>query len=160
MRIFDRTIDFKNYVETLVLPKGDEKIVFKARPVSSLDYETFEKLFPEPKAPTFFKPGSSVAETDSNDAFFLDSRKAYREARTNYMFMVSLSATEGLVWDTVVATDPKTWGNIQTELKAAGFLDSEIVMLFNLVISANGLDSEKIRKATESFLAMEASQAR
>lgn len=158
MKIFGQVVDLTNYVETLVIPKGEHEFVFKARPVVEADYSEFDSLCAKPAAPVVFVPGGQQ-KVDEADATFLESLKKYRGYRTDFMFYKSLSATEGLEWDTVEADKPETWGNVQSELKAAGFLDQEIVMLYNCVIAANGLDGEKIRKATDSFLAMAGNQA-
>ena len=157
MKIHGQTVDLTNYVETLVIPKGDKDFVFKARPVVELDYVEFDSLCSRPAAPVVYVPGGQ--KVDDKDESFLEALKKYRGFRTDFMFFKSLSATEDLEWDTVDAEKPETWGNIQAELKAAGFLDQEVVMLYNCVIAANGLDSEKIRKATNSFLAMAENQA-
>lgn len=159
MRFFNNQVDLSNYVETVVIPKGDAEFVFKARPVRQADYEEFALACPAPKAPIFFKPGSNAAQEDTADPTYLANLAKYRKHRTDFMFFTSLSATEGLEWDTVVKDDPSTWGNINEELQKAGFLDQEIVLLYNAVIAANGLDSERIKKATQSFLAMAENQA-
>lgn len=153
MRFFDAPVDLTGYVETLVIPKAGQDFVFKARPVVQADYDAFELLCERPKAQVFYKPGGGQ-ELDTQDSGYVEALKKYNQYRTDYMFMTSLSATDGLTWDTVEVDKPETWGNVEEELKASGFLNPEVVMLFNMVVTANGLDSDKIKKATDSFLAM------
>ena len=69
-----------------------------------------------------------------------------------YMIIKSISATEGLEWDTVDMADPKTWKNYMDDLRASYFSDLEILKIVKLTTQANGLDQDKIDEALESFL--------
>jgi len=157
MKFFDAKVDLSDYVETLVIPKGDQTFIFKARPVTASDYEEFDGFCKQPEPPKFFVPGGGE-EVDTENEGFIQACNDYATKRAGFMFMRSLDVTEGLTWDTVIADDPSTWENMQTELQAAGFADQEITHVFNLIITANGLDSDKIEKATASFLASVESQ--
>jgi len=145
------------YVETVVVPRGAAQYVFKARPLSEADETFFEEVCPRPVPPEFTMPGGGK-ETDTTNAKYVESRRVWSERRSEFLFMRSLSATEDLEWDTVIEDDPTTWGNIENELLASGFLNPEIILIFNAAIAANGLDTSKIEKATKSFLATQAQE--
>ena len=143
------------YIETVVIPRGDAQYVFKARPLTAEDDLFFEKVCPQPAPPTFQVPGGKV-EADLTNAAFVLKKQEWSNSRSEYLFLKSLEATEDLEWETVLESDPSTWGNIEAELLSAGFLSPEIIRIFNIVILANGLDQSKIEKATKSFLAIQA----
>ena len=137
--------------EVLVIPRqGSDDIVFTAKAV--LDYGDFDKLFPKPTAPVIMKPGG-IKSLDVTDKKYLEKINAWAESRMHWMVLNSLTATEGLEWETVDLVNPKTWANYAEELKKAGFSDGEQARIVNLVVSVNGLDQDKIDEATNRFLA-------
>ena len=156
MKINGASVDAR-YNETVVIPRGDTQYVFKARPLTAEDDKFFDELCPKPTPPEFTVPGGKV-EVDSTNAQYVKDRKAWSDLRSEFLFMRSLSASEDLEWETVTDTDPTSWGKIEDELLDAGFLSPEIILIFNAVILANGLDTSKIEKATKSFLAIQAQE--
>lgn len=157
MKIAGQKVDAGNFVETIVIPKGDTQYVFKAKPVSSSDFALFEALVKLPMPPTVLKPGIGEV-TLSDDPSYLIQRMDWARKKSQFTFMMSLSATPDLEWETVDAEKPDTWGNIQSELEDAGFTPTEVNAIMACAVVANGLDSDKIEKATKDFLAMMASQ--
>lgn len=157
MKIGGRQIDLKNYVEVVVIPRGDEAYVFKAKPLTRGDYETFDALIPLPAPPNVTVPGG-IQRPNLDDPSYLQQKQNWAVARTNFMFIQSLKATDDLEWETVVEDDPTTWTNVTTELENSGFTDKEIGAIYDICIAANGLSQDKIEKATKDFLAMRASQ--
>lgn len=156
MKINGASVDAR-YIETVVIPRGDTEYVFKARPLTAEDDKFFEELCPKPIPPEFTVPGGGK-EVDSNNAQFVKNRKAWSALRSEYLFFRSLDATPDLEWDTVSENEPTSWGKIEDELLLAGFLSPEVILVFNAVIAANGLDSSKIEKATKAFLATQAQE--
>ena len=154
MKLNGASVDAR-YIETIVIPRGETNYVFKARPLTPDDDKFFEQICPAPTAPSYVVPGGAK-EVDVNNVEYVSARQKWIDLRSSYLFYRSLSATEELVWDTVKEDQPDTWGNVDTELTAAGFLKPEIVRIFNCVIAANGLDQSKIDLATKSFLATQA----
>lgn len=152
MKFFGQEVDLTEYVETLVIPKGGTDFVFKARPVGKEDYDFFETVCPAPIPQVFTLPGGAQ-EQGTEDAGYLAAVATYNENRAGFMFLRSLSATEGLTWERVEDDKPETWHLIEDELLDAGFVGNEVNLLFSLAITANGLDSDKIQKATALFLA-------
>jgi hypothetical protein len=146
------------YTIDVVIPRGQESMHFKASAV--LDYTLFDELCPMPQAPTIRKPNGTVTK-DLKNPDFLKKETEWATKRTHYLILKSLEATEGLEWDTVNMGDSDTWGGYQKDLSAAGLTDIEIGRLVGAVIEVNGMDSEKIKQATEDFLAAqrEAAQA-
>lgn len=145
------------YIETVVIPRNDKNYVFKARPLTEEDDKFFESVCPQPQPPTYMVPGGTVKKDETN-ATYVEAMIAWKEYRSNYLFLKSLEATEELEWDTVVMTDPTTWSGVERELAEAGFIQPEIIAIFNKVVAANGLDMSKIEKATKSFLATQAQE--
>jgi hypothetical protein len=136
--------------ELLVLPRGDQNIVFKARPIVNMD--DFEKLCPEPRAPIRNMRGG-IAVPNLDDPGFKREVEFYAEKRMAYIIIKSLDATEGLEWDKVNPNDSNTWMLYRKELEDANFSVMEISRIVALVLSANCLDEKKLEEARKSFLA-------
>jgi len=134
--------------EVLVLPRGDRQIVFRACGLP--DMEEFKKLCPEPEP-----PGKLTAKgfiPDKDDPGYKSIVEQHDKQRLAYMVVKSLAPSK-IEWDTVVADNPATWLNWETDLKAGGFSQRECSLVLRLVWEANSLDEERLRKARESFLA-------
>lgn len=155
MKIRGKEIDLKGFVEVVVIPRGEEEFVFKARPVTSTDFEVFDKLCPQPKAPLVTKPGMESYE-DTSDGGYLHQRTNWFLLRQQFIFFISLSATEGLEFNNVKLEEPTSWEKMLPEFEEAGFSVSEINAIVDCIIRANALDNNKIEKATKSFLALQA----
>ena len=135
--------------EILVLPRGEQIVVFKARPV--LDMDTFDKLCPEPQAPTrTMRGGAAVPNLD--DKGYIRDLQTYAEKRMAYLVIRSLEATEGLEWEQVKLNDSSTWLMFRKELGDANFSAMEIGRIVNTVLAANCLDEAKLEKARQVFL--------
>ena len=136
--------------EVVVIPRSDGDLVFRAKAV--LDYSDFDKLCPTPEPPPIVRRGGEKG-FDTEDKVYQDAMDVWAEAKTNWMILKSLQETEELVWDTVDMSDPATYKNYETELQDAGFSPAEILRIVSIVITACGLNQEKIDEATERFLA-------
>jgi hypothetical protein len=133
--------------EILVLPRGEQEIVFRA--VGIPDYDEFDKLCPEPKPPgKLTKDGWEANEDDPDYKSVLANHNAKRLA---WMAVKSLEPSE-IEWDSVVPSKPSTWTNWQKDLKEAGFSQVECNRVMQLVFQANCLDEEKLKRAREVFL--------
>lgn len=149
MKINGKTLNAA-IVETIVIPRPDGDIVFRCAPV--IDYSEFDALCPKPVPPKI-KPAKGEVYDDVNDANFKVQIADYSNKKTNYLFIKSLAATEGLEWTKVNMSNPDTWGSFMDELRESGFSELHIGMIINKCIEACGLDSKKIEEATKRFLA-------
>ena len=52
-------------------------------------------------------------------------------------------------------TNPTTYNNYKKEMEEANFSQAEIVRIINGVLSANGLDEERVEEAKKRFLALQ-----
>lgn len=138
-------------VEFLVIPKGNTDCVFKAKVVTNWD--EFEKFCPVPVAPSIMKRGETVGVSDTSDKGYIKALDKWAQYKMAWLFIDSISATDGLEWDTVNMKDPDTWVNYLEDLKKAGFFENEVARLLELVSISNGLNSKKMDEATERFLA-------
>ncbi len=153
MKMNGQVVD-ANFIVTLVIPRpGAAGFVFKAQPLTAEQHDFFKKVCPEPQPTMALFPGETVQRAIPNDVSYTQAKVRWVAAKSEYIFVASLAATEDLEWDTVIMDQPNTWANAIIELKNAGFLNGEITQLFNSVSSANGLDSKKIEQATKDFLA-------
>ncbi len=133
--------------EILVLPRGDQEIVFRA--VGIPDYEEFEALCPAPKIPgRLTKTGWEPDEDNKDYKSIMSTRNSKRLA---WMVINSLVPSE-IEWDTVDPAKPSTWVNWQTDMKNAGLSQVECNRITQLVFQANCLDEEKLKRAREVFL--------
>jgi hypothetical protein len=137
-----------DYINTLVIPKAGNEYVFKAKPV--VDYSVFEETCPKPERRMGTFPGGVKKPVETKD--FVAEEQAWFLKRYHWMMIESLSATEGLEWDSVNPDDPESWALWEKDLQASGFSGLEISLILDLVHDACGINSEKIEKATKSFL--------
>ena len=133
--------------EVLVLPRGDQRIVFRASGLE--DMEPFKALCPEPKAPGKLTKDGFVPDTE--DEGYKSVMEEQSKRRLAYMVVNSLAPSE-IEWDTVKLDDPSTWTNWEVDMKAAGLTQVECNRVLSLVLEANCLDEVKLRKARELFL--------
>lgn len=134
----------------LVLPRPDGNLVFRAKAV--MDYDEFDKICPEPKVPTRIVKGGKK-EVNLTDPDYVKAVIEVNENRMAWIVLKSLSATEGLEWETVNMLVPNTWKNYSQELKDSGFSIIEINKIVGLALEANALDEGKLESARQSFLA-------
>jgi len=139
-------------MEVVVIPRGEDELVIKAQAV--LDFSDHDKLNPQPLPPSKLLPGGETQKL-VEDPGYLAKVSEWAKQKTDWMIIKSLSATEGLVWDTVKADDPKTWGNYRTELEST-FSPAELNKILEVVMTACGLNQSKIEEATKRFLAGQA----
>jgi hypothetical protein len=154
LKIEGKKIEGPN-VEMIVIPRGEDSIVFMAQAV--LDSSELDAILIVPVPPRVMKRGEGSAP-DFTDTKYVKAMDEYKDARLNWLILKSLSATKGLEWETVDMSDPKTWSLYETELKTAGFTNFEINRIIAGVFSANGLDENKIEQARKRFLAFQADQ--
>lgn len=89
------------------------------------------------------------------DTEYLDALKKRGMKRFTWIILQSLSATDGLIFETVNMQDPETWMKLEDELKDSGFSPTEVAMIFNGVTAANGMDEDKYKEARERFFIAE-----
>lgn len=131
--------------EILVLPRGEQNIVFRAQGVPDLD--AFHAMVPEPIVPV--KLTAKGVEPDVTEPGYQNVRAEYLKRRMAYLVVASLKDVE---WDTVNLDDPGSWANWEKDLKAAGLSQFEQNLVFQLVLCANSLDDAKLAKARDVFL--------
>jgi hypothetical protein len=131
----------------LVLPRGEQNIVFKA--VGLKDMEEFNALCPLPKPPGKMTRDGWVP--NENDPTFQQVVGEWGKKRLGYIVTRSLAPTE-IEWDTVRLEDPRTWANWDKDLVEGGLTQIEANRVLGLVLEANSLDEAKLAKAREVFL--------
>jgi len=132
---------------TLVLPRGEELIVFKARGL--VDFEEFHKFVPEPVPPRKMTRDGLIADT--NNSNYTSDMEIYGKRRLAYMVVKSLEPS-GIEWETVDINNPGSWTNWEDDFKEAGFTQIEMGRITGLVLEANCLDETKLKQAREVFL--------
>jgi len=134
-------------IETLVLPRGEDQIVFKAQAIPNFD--DFDALCPEPKAPG--KLTKNGWEPMNDDPGYKEMLASYNSRRIAFMVVRSLAVSD-IEWDTVELDNPKTWINYVEDLKNAGLSAIEIGRVSQLAMQANALDESKLEQARAVFL--------
>jgi len=132
--------------EFLVLPRGDESIVFYA---CAVEMDEFTKLCPEPKPPVKTTPKGVVPLLD--DPGYKQIVANYGEQRLGYLVVNSL-APSNIEWDTVKLDNPASWASWKDDLKANHFTTVEVQRVLQLVLDANCLNEAKIERARADFL--------
>lgn len=131
----------------LVLPRGDNQIVFRA--IGLRDMDEFNKVCPQPQPPGKRTRDGFVPNT--NDPTYQQVLTEWGKKRFGYMLVKSLEPTE-IEWDTVSLSDPRTWTHWEEDLRNGGLSQIEVNRVAALVLEANALDDEKLSKAREVFL--------
>jgi hypothetical protein len=136
--------------KTIVFPRETGNLVFVFQAV--LDSKKFEEVFSPPQPPVKkLAGGEKVAMFDDSD--YRKKMQEWGTAKHHWCFLTSISSTPGLEWETVDFANPNTWGNYEQELAESGLTEAERLRLMQAYIEVQGLNDEKIREATESFLA-------
>lgn len=135
--------------EILVLPRGEQHIVFRAQGVPN--YDEFQALCPELVPPRVQRPKVGWVE-DEEDPGYKDMVKTRDERRIAWLIINSLIPSD-IEWDTVDYDNPSTWINWEKDLQAGGLSKIECSRIMKAVFQANSLDEEKLKEARESFLA-------
>jgi hypothetical protein len=149
MKLNGKKLEGPNEV-TIVIPRGSgEDIILKARAV--LDLDDFEELCPLPTPPSRRMAGGQDVP-NLKDPGYVAALQRRATMRLNYIVLSSLTATEGLEWETVDIGDSSTWDNFQVEMKDAGFSPIEIQRVVAEVINVNALNEAKIEEARQRFL--------
>lgn len=134
--------------EYIVIPRGDDDIVFIAKPI--LDYSGFDALCPRPVPPGILFPDGRKGQ-DLESPEFRNKLNEYLQLRTNWYIINALRETPEMEWETVNYSDPSTWENWRKEFDE--FLtEREINSVLDGIAVANGLDQAKIEEAKERFL--------
>lgn len=135
----------------VVIPRTEGDIVLKVQAV--LDYAPFNKACPEPEPPTTAKPGQAPKK-NWDDPKFKQTWSDWFDKRQGWMAVKSLSATEGLEFDSISVDDPDSCNlkKLNDELRAAGFLEPEIRYIGKKITQANAMDEKHIEEARERFL--------
>jgi len=152
MKINGKKIQRPQY-EVVVFPRRDGDIIIKAQAV--LSYEPFDKLCPAPTPPVVVRPNGTdegAKSIDVNNPKYIEAINTWGKRKLDWMIIQSLKATEGLEFETIDSSDPDTWGNIHKELEDAGFSPLELTKIVDAVITACGLNQDKIDEATRNFL--------
>jgi hypothetical protein len=131
----------------LVLPRGEETMVFRAAGLKDMD--EFNTLCPVPKPPGKLTKDGWVA--NDNDPTYQQVVSEWGRKRLGYMITRSLIPSQ-IEWDTVKYEDPRTWSSWDTDLKNGGLTQTEVNRVLGLVLEANALDESKLQKAREVFL--------
>lgn len=140
--------------EVLVLPRGEDRIVFRARGLN--DSDEFNVLCPPPKAPVKQTKDGVVPHYD--DPGYKSVLQEHNERWIAYLIVKSLEPSQ-IEWDTVKLDDPSTWKNWETDLTGAGFSAHEKNLIGQLALDANRLDERKLEKARQAFLRGQAKAA-
>jgi hypothetical protein len=148
LRIGGKTIDGPKQI-LLVLPRGDQgDVVFKFTAV--LDTADFDKLCPEPKAPTTMKVGIGLIE-NVEDPKYKAALEKRGQLRHDWFFLQSVKPSD-IEWTRIKMDDPSTWNLWETELKDAGFSVSEVSRIRNTFLECNIVSDEMVAEARLRFL--------
>jgi hypothetical protein len=131
----------------LVLPRGDQSLVFRARGLR--DMEEFDALCPAPKPPGKHTKDGWVANVD--DPTYQQVMQQWGKQRLGYIVICSLEPTE-IEWDTVARNNPRTWAGWEKDLLNGSLTQVECNRVLGLVLEANALDETKLQKARDVFL--------
>lgn len=141
--------------DVVVLPRGDEQIVFNIRAV--IDYKPFNEICPLPKPKMVTVPGDGQPVQEKGPDW--EKRVTEYAMRQQHWTMIqSLMATPGLEWNKVKLDDPSTWHLWMEELEEEGLTAAERVRIQTAIHKINGLDDSLLEQARTSFLATKREQ--
>jgi len=131
----------------LVLPRGEDEIVFRARGLKDMD--KFNNLCPQPKVPVKLTRDGPIDMPD--DVSYKEMMDQWAKKRLGYIVVNSLKPSN-IEWDTVKEDEPRSWKNWEDDLRNGGLSEIECSRILATVMEANALDEAKLRKAREVFL--------
>lgn len=131
----------------LVLPRGETDLVFRARGLKDMD--VFNAKCPQPKPPGKLTRDGHVPMPE--DPTFQVVLGEWAKKRLGYIVVNSLKPSN-IEWDSVKDDDPRTWTNWEKDLRDGGLSEIECSRVLAVVMEANALDEDKLRKAREVFL--------
>jgi len=146
MKIGGRIVDGP-HEEILILPRGDENLVIRAKAI--IDLDEFDKICPEPKPPGKLTKDGWIPNKD--DATYRQMMAMQLDKRVAYMVIRSLEPSN-IEWDSVKIEDPRTWLNYIKDFRDAGLATVEINRIVQCVMIANALDESKLEEARKVFL--------
>jgi len=134
--------------EFLVLPRGEETIVFRA--IGVPNYDEFDAMCPEPTAPMINRAGQGWVP-NLKEPGYTDMMKTYSARKMSWLVIKSLEPSD-IEWDQVSLDDPSTWTEWDQDFIKNGFTMVECNRIQHLAFEANCLDEAKLEKAREAFL--------
>lgn len=151
MKIRGKVIDVPKPL-IFAIPRLDEHgepddIIFTVKAVT--DYTRFDQLCPRPKPRTKMQPGHELVHLTDEPAY-VEKMDQWADRRYAYLILTSLSATEGLEWNTVNLDQPITWLNWEEELKTC-LTDREVAIVLTKIGEVNAPTAERQREALDRF---------
>jgi len=121
--------------------------VLELRQAPVLNDDDFEAMCPVLKPPLKVYPDGRKEEDPDNQAF-KDKVAERRKIYSNWLIYQALQVTPGIVFETIKKSDPKSFLNVESELREAGFTVFERGQIAGEVNKINGLfDDERERQA-------------
>lgn len=148
MKVNGIVLDTMRLVEVYLPIAGGKAVEFKFRPLRA--DENFENVLTKPEAPVKVGKGG-VKHANIEDKFFKQAVADWVTKKLDWEFLTSISATEGLEWETVDMGNPDTWKNWRDDA-AKVFGNAELNKLFGGFLDAQYLTEEVMEKARERFL--------
>jgi hypothetical protein len=148
MKVNGKVLDSLRIVSVYLPVAHNDAVEFKFRPLRS--DESYEKISPRPKPPKQIRPGG-VETYDTNSTIYKSRIDQWAKSKMDWEFLISVSATDGLEWESVDMAKPETWGNWQADLGKL-FPDSHIAKIYQGFIDAQYITEEMMEKARQLFL--------
>lgn len=156
----------------VVIPRAGEDIILRLKTVD--DFEDFNKLCPMPEPPRIKKPGQAEI-MDTTDPEYKKEVNEWALKKLSWTLIKSLEDTEEIEWDMhediplkkgeeapetkeyngLIMNDSDSWYHAFTQLSES-FSSSEVDFIMQKFNMVQGLTNDKIKEATESFLAGQA----
>lgn len=133
----------------LCFKRGDDFLAFYAVPVWTM--EEFDKLCPFPENTNYYYGPDGKKMKDYECSAWKDTESEYWRQRWGYVVLKSLEPSK-LEIDGITIDDPKTWGSVESTLKAE-LTEYEFQRLMGLVDEANALDQRKLEANAATFTA-------
>ena len=149
MKLNGEVVENDNIV-LVVIPRKKRNLAFYFKPVLNWEKQ-FDSLCKQPQPPKVRLPNGTV-NPKFDDPKYREATTEYIRLRSAYVFLQSISQTEGLEWSKVKLEDPSTWLLWTDELTEAGFTQPEQNALFEGYLEANSLSDDCLDKARATFL--------
>ena len=132
--------------EVLVLPRGENQLVFRA---TAIEWDDFNSACPEPTPPVVLGKGGEKIP-NLKDETYRHQLEVHADRRVAYLAIRSLEPSD-IEWDSVDRDDPKTWTKFEDDLLSAGLVPIEVNRIIQLCLDANQLDEGKLKVARRGF---------
>lgn len=137
--------------DVIIFPRAQGELIFWLVAIES--FEAFDAICPRPKPPQRIVRGKAIENLE--DGSYQKMLQEWLNQRQHWLLLKALEdADNDITWESVDISNPRTWCNVEKELRAAGLTEIEYNRLIGKVYEVNALAETAMDRARANFLLM------